>query len=98
MARFSMGRAKARAGGNFRKLVLWLTGGMAIGALATDAHRRQMSSFLEGMFRGFLMLLLFEMGMTAIRQILGFARVGRFMTGFGTLFPIFHGAVGVTAG
>jgi len=97
-ARFSMGRAKGRAGGSFRKLVLWLTGGMVIGALATDAQWRQISSFWEGMFHDFLILLLLEMGMRAIRQILGFARVGRFMTGFGTLFPIFNGAVGVTAG
>jgi len=109
MARFSMGRAKGREGGNIRMLdllldtlrgrgILLLTGGMIIGALATDTQWRQISPFWEGMFRGFLMLFLLEMGMTAARQIRGFAQVGRFMTGFGILFPIFNGVVGVTAG
>ena len=105
LARFSMGRSR----GDFRMLdllldtlrgrgILLLTGGMVIGAVATEPQWRQIAPFWEGMFRGFLMLFLLEMGMTAARQIRGFAQVGGFMTVFGVLFPIFNGIVGVTAG
>lgn len=105
LARFSMGRER----GDLRMLdlfldtlrgrgILLLTGGMVIGALATDTQWRQISPFWEGMFRGFLMLFLLEMGMTAARQIRGFAAVGRFMTVFGMCFPLFNGVLGVTVG
>jgi len=38
------------------------------------------------------------MGMTAMRQIRGFAQVGFFMTGFGIVSPIIWGVIGVTLG
>ncbi len=105
MARWSMGKAS----GNFRMLdlfmdtlrgrgILLLTGGMIIGALATDSQYRQIQPFWEGMFRGFLMLFLLEMGMTAARQIRGFREVGPFMLGFGTIMPVIFGITGVTIG
>lgn len=105
LARFSMGREQ----GGFRMVdlfldtlrgrgILLLTGGMVIGAMASEPQWRQIAPFWEGMFRGFLMLFLLEMGMTAARQIRGFAQVGKFMTVFGILFPIGCGVVGVTAG
>jgi uncharacterized protein len=78
--------------------ILLLTGGMVIGALATDGQWNQISPFYEGLFRGFLMLFLLEMGMTAARQVKGFATVGRFMTSFAILAPIAWGVVGVTLG
>ncbi len=78
--------------------ILLLTGGMIIGAVATDGQWNQISPFYEGLFRGFLMLFLLEMGMTAARQIKGFAAVGRFMTSFAILSPIVWGLVGVTLG
>lgn len=105
MARWSMGKAS----GNFRMLdlfmdtlrgrgILLLSGGMVIGALATDTQYAQIQPFWEGMFRGFLMLFLLEMGMTAARQIRGFAQVGPFMLGFGTIMPVIFGMMGVTVG
>ncbi|MCU0889338.1 MAG: sodium-dependent bicarbonate transport family permease [Rubritepida sp.] len=78
--------------------ILLLSGGMLIGAIATDAQYRQIAPFYEQMFRGFLMLFLLEMGMTAARQIRAFAGVGRFMTAFGILAPLAFGFVGVTVG
>jgi uncharacterized protein len=78
--------------------ILLLTGGMVIGALATDGQWGQISPFYEGLFRGFLMLFLLEMGMTAARQIKGFAAVGRFMTAFAILSPIVWGLIGVMLG
>jgi hypothetical protein len=78
--------------------ILLLTGGMIIGALATDGQWSQISPFYEGLFRGFLMLFLLEMGMTAARQARGYAAVGRFMTAFAILAPIGWGVVGVALG
>ncbi len=105
LARWSMGRE--RGGMRMTEIfldtlrgrgILLLTGGMIIGAVATDAQYRQIQPFWEGMFRGFLMLFLLEMGMTAARQIRGFREVGVFMVGFGTLMPVVHGIIGVTVG
>ena len=78
--------------------ILLLTGGMIIGYAINDAQYRQISPFYEGLFRGILMLFLLEMGMTAMRQIRGFAQVGVFMTAFGILSPLVWGTIGVTIG
>jgi uncharacterized protein len=105
LARWSVGRENG--GASIGKLVadtlrgrgiLLLTGGMIIGALATDGQWNQISPFYEGMFRGFLMLFLLEMGMTAARHIKGFAAVGKFMTAFAVISPIVWGLIGVTLG
>ena len=76
--------------------ILLLAGGMLIGAVATDRQWQQISPFYEGLFRGMLMLFLLEMGITAARQIAAFRQAGLFMTGFGVIMPLLHGAVGVT--
>ncbi len=78
--------------------ILLLTGGMVIGALATDGQWGQIAPFYEHLFRGILMLFLLEMGMTAARQIKGFAAVGKFMTAFAILSPLVWGMVGVWLG
>ncbi len=104
LARIAMGR---QGGGGVRvaelvlsvirgRGILLLLGGMAIGALATDAQWSQISPFYEGLFRGMLMLFLLEMGITAARQIGAFRQVGVFMAGFGVLMPLVHGLAGVT--
>jgi uncharacterized protein len=105
LARWSTGRENGGASiGNLvadtlrGRGILLLTGGMMIGALATDGQWNQISPFYEGMFRGFLMLFLLEMGMTAARQIKGFAAVGKFMTVFAILSPVVWGLIGVTLG
>lgn len=105
LARWSIGRENGRS--SLRDLVvdtlrgrgiLLLTGGMIIGALANDAQWNQISPFYEHLFRGILMLFLLEMGMTAARQIRGFAAVGRFMTAFAVLSPVVWGLAGVWLG
>ncbi len=75
--------------------ILLLGGGMAIGALATDSAWGQVEPFYGDLFRGVLMLFLLEMGMTAARQIRGFAQVGVFMTAFALIAPLVFGLVGV---
>jgi uncharacterized protein len=78
--------------------ILLLSGGMVIGALIGDSGYKQIAPFYENLFRGFLMLFLLEMGMTAVRQIRGFAAVGFFMTGFAIISPLVWGIIGVTLG
>lgn len=105
LARVSMGRANGTmsigrlAADTLRgRGILLLTGGMLIGAVATDPQWRQISPVYEGLFRGVLMIFLLEMGMTAARQVRDFARVGRFLTAFAIASPILWGVVGVAAG
>jgi hypothetical protein len=78
--------------------ILLLTGGMFIGYMASDAEWQRIAPFYEHLFRGFLMLFLLEMGMTAARQIRAFAQVGRFMTGFAIVAPVCFGLVGLMVG
>jgi hypothetical protein len=105
LARWSMGKESGTLSGRTLLLdtirgrgILLLTGGMAIGALIGEQGYRQIAPFYEQLFRGFLMLFLLEMGMTAVRQIRGFAQVGVFMTSFAIISPLVWGAVGVTLG
>lgn len=101
--------AKGRTGGGVRlsemmvdtlrgRGILLLTGGMTIGYVASDADWQRIAPFYEHLFRGFLMLFLLEMGMTAARQIRRFAEVGVFMTGFALVAPVVFGLAGVLTG
>lgn len=105
LARWSMGKESGNLSGKTLFLdtirgrgILLLTGGMTIGALIGEQGYRQIAPFYEQLFRGFLMLFLLEMGMTAVRQIRGFAKVGMFMTGFAIISPLVWGVAGVTLG
>jgi uncharacterized protein len=105
LARWSMGRESGNISHRALLLdtlrgrgILLLSGGMVIGALIGDSGYRQIAPFYDSLFRGILMLFLLEMGMTAARQMRGFAAVGVFMTGFAILAPIVWGLVGVTLG
>lgn len=75
--------------------ILLLSGGMVIGATASDAQWGQIAPFYEQLFRGMLMLFLLEMGLTAARQMRAFRQVGVFMAGFGMLMPLAVGFVAV---
>jgi hypothetical protein len=105
IARWSMGRQNG--GISLKDLllstlrgrgILLLSGGMLIGGLATQGQWEQIKPFYGDLFRGFLMLFLLEMGITAARQIKGFAKVGVFMTGFAIAAPLAFGLLGVTLG
>lgn len=105
LARWSLGREQGTLNGRALLVdtlrgrgILLLTGGMLIGAAIGEQGYRQIAPFYEHLFRGILMLFLLEMGMTAVRQIRGFAQVGVFMTGFAIISPLVWGTVGVTLG
>jgi uncharacterized protein len=105
IARWTMGRAAGtlRIADVFietlrgRGIVL-LTGGMIIGALASEKAFKQITPFYDDLFRGILMLFLLEMGMTAARQIKAFKDVGIKMVAYGTLLPVCLGIIGVSLG
>ena len=78
--------------------ILLLSGGMLIGYTATESDWSKIAPFYEHLFRGFLMLFLLEMGMTAARQIREYAQVGRFMTAFAILGPVAFGLAGLLVG
>ncbi|QJE71781.1 sodium-dependent bicarbonate transport family permease [Aerophototrophica crusticola] len=106
IGRYTTGRAEMGQS-DFRDLflstlrsrgIVLLGGGMAMGMLTTDTGYAQIQPFFEGLFRGFLVLFLLEMGMTAARQLREFARVGWVMLAFAILVPLVHGAIGTLLG
>lgn len=71
--------------------LLLLGGGLVIGAAVGEANFARISPFFVDLFRGVLVLFILEMGMTAARQLRGFAAVGGRMLGFGLVQPMVHG-------
>jgi hypothetical protein len=98
--RLAMARADGGAGGSLGAILsetlrgrglLLLGGGLVIGAAIGEANFDRVSPFFVDLFRGVLVLFLLEMGMTAARQLRGFARVGGRMVAFGLAMPMLHG-------
>jgi hypothetical protein len=78
--------------------VVLLLGFLLIGLTIGDAGYAAIKPVFGDLFRGVLVIFLFEMGMVAGRQVREFARVGVFMVGFGIAMPLLQGVVGVTLG
>lgn len=106
IGRFTTGRAEMGES-DFRDLflqtlrsrgIVLLGGGMLIGLFTTDTGYKQIAPFFEQLFRGFLVLFLLEMGMTAARQLRDFAKVGWIMLGYAVAVPLIHGAIGTLLG
>lgn len=73
--------------------LLLLGGGLVIGASVGEANFARISPFFVDLFRGVLVLFILEMGMTAARQLRGFAAVGGRMLTYGLAQPLVHGFV-----
>jgi uncharacterized protein len=71
--------------------LMLLGGGLVIGASIGEANYTRISPFFVDLFRGVLVLFLLEMGMTAARQLRGFAAVGGRMVTFGLVMPLVNG-------
>jgi hypothetical protein len=106
IGRYTTGRAEMGES-DFRALflqtlrsrgIVLLGGGMLIGLVTTDRGYAQIEPFFEDLFRGFLVLFLLEMGMTAARQLRDFWRVGWIMLAYATCVPLVHGAIGTFLG
>lgn len=73
--------------------LLLLGGGLVIGAASGEANFSRIEPFFVDLFRGVLVLFLLEMGMTAGRQLKGFAAVGGRMLAFGLVMPMVNGFI-----
>ena len=79
-----------------RGLVL-LGGGLVIGAAIGERNYARIEPSFVDLFRGVLVLFLFEMGMTAARQLRAVAAVGTRMLAFGLAMPMVHGTLAAAA-
>ena len=80
------------------RTMILLVGGLVVGCLIGDAGWKQVAPFFDTGFKGALMLFLLEMGMLAAERLGDLRRVGPFLLAFGTIAPLFHGALGVLLG
>jgi len=83
-----------------RTMVL-LVGGLIVGALFGEQGWKPIAPFYDTaspVFKGVLCLFLLEMGLLAGERLGDLKKVGPFLLGFGILFPITCGAIGVYSG
>lgn len=98
--RLALSRAEGGTGAPLRVILaetlrgrglLLLGGGLVIGASIGEANFAKVEPFFVDLFRGVLVLFILEMGMTAARQLRGFAEVGPRMVIFALGQPLLHG-------
>ncbi|MDX2130002.1 MAG: sodium-dependent bicarbonate transport family permease [Chloroherpetonaceae bacterium] len=75
-----------------------LLGGMVIGFLGGKGGWAQVSPFFDLPFKGILTLFLLEAGLVTGRRIKDFKSVGIFLIGFGIVFPVLMGILGIWIG
>jgi hypothetical protein len=80
------------------KTVLLLVGGLAIGAVTSISGYLKVSPFFIDLQGGFLVLFLLHLGYQAGSNWNEVRKVGPKMIGFGIIFPIVSGAIGVIVG
>ncbi len=80
------------------KTVLLLVGGLAIGAITTQAGFQKVTPFFIDLQSGFLALFLLHLGYLAGSNWKEIKKVGPSVAVFGTLFPILSGTLGVSVG
>ena len=80
------------------KTVLLLVGGLAIGAVTSVSGYLKVSPFFIDLQGGFLVLFLLHLGYQAGSNWNEVKKVGPKMIGFGIIFPIVSGAIGVIVG
>jgi len=80
------------------KTVLLLVGGLAIGAITTEAGFIKVTPFFIDLQSGFLALFLLHLGFLAGSNWREIKKVGLSVAAFGIIFPIISGSVGVAIG
>jgi hypothetical protein len=80
------------------KAIVLLFGGMLIGWAAGPEGLKSLEGSLLGLFRGVLAFFLLGTGIECAAQIGGLRRHGLFLAAFGTLMPLFAGALGCAVG
>lgn len=82
----------------FNGSVVVLTGGLIIGAVTGTRGMEMVHPFLIAPFQGVLTLFLLDMGLLAAARMLAFRRVPWGLIGFGLLWPVPGGALGLLTG
>lgn len=83
------------------RTMILLVGGLIIGALFGEKGWKPIAPFFDTaspVFKGVLCLFLLEMGLLAGERLGDLKKVGLFLVGFGILFPIVTGSLGVLVG
>jgi hypothetical protein len=80
------------------KSVVLLVGGLLVGALSGEAGMERVKPFFVEPFYGALTLFLMDLGIVAASRFAALKQVGFRLVLYGTLLPLFHGAVGVYLG
>jgi hypothetical protein len=83
------------------RTMILLVGGLLIGALFGEKGWKPIAAFYDTaspVFKGVLCLFLLEMGLLAGERLGDLRKVGLFLLGFGVLFPIVGGTIGVLLG
>lgn len=80
------------------KSILLLAGGLALGYLTGNAGYERIEPFFGGLFTGVLTLFLLEMGIVAGRRLPDIKKAGVGLVGFGLVFPLISGTLGVLVG
>jgi hypothetical protein len=83
------------------RTMILLVGGLLIGALFGETGWKPIAPFFDTaspVFKGVLCLFLLEMGLLAGERLGDLRKVGLFLVGFGVLFPLLGGTIGVLLG
>lgn len=78
--------------------ILLLAGGLLLGYLTGSNGYERIEPFFGGLFTGVLTLFLLEMGIVAGRRLPDVRKAGVGLVGFGILFPLLAGTLGVLTG
>ncbi len=80
------------------KSVVLLLGGLLVGLLSGEAGMERVKAFFVDPFYGALTLFLLDLGMVAASRVSALRQVGLRLVAYGTLLPLFHGALGAYLG
>lgn len=80
------------------KSLVLLLGGLLIGYVSGESGVSSISPLFFGLFKGVLAIFLLEMGLVTAGRLAEIKKQGLFLMLFGTIFPVFCGALGVVTG
>ena len=78
--------------------VLVIVGSLVIGFLTGDKGERALKPFTTDLFQGVLCLFLLDMGLVAGRRLGSVLQMGRWLAGFGILFPLLNASLALAIG
>jgi uncharacterized protein len=76
--------------------VLLLLGSLAIGLITGEGGETELKPFVTDIYKGFLTLFMLDMGLIAGKRIGDLKKSGRFLVGFGLIYPFVGAIVGMS--